>query len=79
MTSSTLSGSNRGTRVNSPPARNVVFMSEFMPNTWNNGSMATATDSRTCVDQVAGHLGTGAEVAVRAAPRPWVRPVVPDV
>ncbi len=45
MISSTFPGSKRGTSVIRPRALTVVFMIEFIPNTWNSGSVATTTES----------------------------------
>ena len=71
-------GSKRGTNVMRPRARKVVFMIEFMPKTWNSGSVATATDS--------GPASTKSRATSAPARRfAWVNvapfgvPVVPDV
>ena len=78
MISSALAGSKRGSSVSSPRARTETFITEFIPNTWNSGSVASVT--------VSGPASTRSRaVSAPAARLEWVSvapfgvPVVPDV
>ena len=78
MSSSALPGSKRGSSVISPRARTATFITEFMPNTWNSGSVASAT--------VSGPASTSSRAVSAPAARlacvsvaPFGVPVVPDV
>ena len=45
MISSALPGSKRGSMVIIPWQWTAMFITEFMPNTWNSGSVARPTES----------------------------------
>ena len=65
MISSALAGSKRGSSVSSPRARTETFITEFIPNTWNSGSVASVDRLRPGVDQVARRLRARRQVGVR--------------
>jgi hypothetical protein len=78
ISSSSLSGAKRGSRVNSAPLTSAAFMTLFMPNTWKSGNVATVTSS--------GPMSTSSRAVEAPAARvacvsvaPFGVPVVPDV
>ena len=78
ISSSALPGSKRGSSVSSPRARIAMFITEFMPNTWNSGSVASPTVSgpaSTRSRAVSAPVARFACVSVA----PFGVPVVPDV
>ena len=78
MTFSTLPGSKRGTSVMRPRARTDTFMIEFMPKTWNSGSVATVTESGPASTRSRPTSAPAARFAC-ASVAPFGEPVVPDV
>ena len=78
MTSSTLPASKRGTSVMSPRASIVTFMIEFIPKTWNSGSVATVTSEESASTR-SRPTSAAAVMLACVSTAPFGAPVVPEV